>query len=79
MLSGKIGNEWIDQDRGRLNSARDSGKILVKDIRVNGLLGWIDKNFHCSIVYIIRHPCAVIASRLKLKWETHIEAFLGTA
>jgi hypothetical protein len=75
-LSGAICNEWVDQDRGRLNPARDSGKILVKDIRVNGLLGWIDKNFHCRIVYIVRNPFAVIASRLKLKWETHVEAFL---
>lgn len=77
VLSGRIGNEWVDQDRKRLDPSKYSDKILVKEIRANGMLAWMDKNFHCKIVYIIRHPCAVIASRMKLKWDTHFDAFLS--
>ena len=41
-------------------------KLIVKAIRLNRLLPWIDKGFQLrNITYIIRHPCAVIASQLK--------------
>jgi hypothetical protein len=76
VLSGSIENEWIDQDRQRLNPSKNPKGILIKDIRANGLLAWLNKYYGCRIVYIVRHPCAVIASRINLKWETHIDAFL---
>ena len=41
-------------------------KILVKFIRANRLLPWIFNNFRVrGIYYIIRHPCATIASQLE--------------
>jgi len=41
-------------------------KILVKFIRANRLLPWIVSNFQVKGTYfIIRHPCATIASQLK--------------
>jgi len=41
-------------------------KIIVKTIRLNRMLPWIVKRFQlrCNI-YMIRHPCSVIASQLK--------------
>jgi hypothetical protein len=41
------------------------------------MLAWIDQMFHPRIVFTIRHPCAVVLSRLKLKWETHLDVFLA--
>jgi hypothetical protein len=43
-----------------------SKKLIVKSIRLTRLLPWIDKRFQLrNITYIIRHPCAVIASQIK--------------
>jgi hypothetical protein len=41
-------------------------KIIVKSINMNRMLPWIAKRFDLRcIFFIIRHPCAVIASQLK--------------
>jgi len=73
VLSWGIHNAWIDCE----NKNFLVWKALVKSIRANLMLAWIDRNFHCPILYMVRHPCAVVLSRLKLNWETHLEVFLG--
>lgn len=75
LLNGAITNEWIDQDKNRLDPLADNGALLIKEIRVNGMLAWLSRNFPCSVVYLVRDPFAVVASRMKLGWETHIESF----
>ncbi len=42
-----------------------------KEIRANFMLSWLHNNFDAKIVYIIRHPCAVVSSILKRQnfWE----------
>jgi len=46
-----------------------ANKIVVKSIRLNQMLPWINKNFNLrKILFIIRHPCAVIASQIKSRW-----------
>ena len=41
-------------------------KLIVKSINLNRLLPWISKKFRLrQIFFIIRHPCAVVASQLK--------------
>ncbi|MGE3538795.1 MAG: hypothetical protein AB7N91_15355 [Candidatus Tectimicrobiota bacterium] len=76
VLRGHITNAWTDKDRPRLKVSQSAG-LLIKEIRVNGMLAWLDHHFHPTIVYIIRHPCAVIASRLQLQWDTPLEAILA--
>ncbi|QXE90919.1 sulfotransferase domain-containing protein [Geomonas subterranea] len=76
LFSGRIGNEWTDQDRKRLDPERDTGGVVIKEIRANGMLAWLSNNFPCRIVYLVRHPYAVIASRVKQQWDSHIEAYL---
>ncbi len=40
-------------------------KLLVKTVRLNRMLPWIQKRFQLKgIILIIRHPCAVIASQI---------------
>jgi hypothetical protein len=38
----------------------------IKFIRANLMLSWLKRQFDISTILIVRHPCAVIASRFKL-------------
>ena len=42
--------------------------LIVKFIRANLMLGWIKANFPCRILHVLRHPLAVIESKMRL-WE----------
>jgi hypothetical protein len=67
VFSGNIRDPWIDSQLDRIfHSLR-----IIKDIRVNLFLKWIHNHFpNIPILYIIRHPCAVVLSRLELHWDT---------
>ena len=39
-------------------------RYVIKEIRANLMLDWLSSRTNARIVYVIRHPCAVIASRL---------------
>lgn len=74
ILSGQIRDGWID----RFNTRVLVRKRLIKDIRAHLILKWIRRNFpEIPIILLLRHPCAVTSSKLKLDWETHLEDFLG--
>ena len=73
ILSGKIKNKWIDQ----YNMKYFCKKRLVKEIRINPSLKWVKLNFPTiPIVYIIRHPCAVTLSKMRLNWEDHLSNYI---
>ena len=69
VLTGGLRNPWTDRfHRGFLPKRR-----LIKDIRANLLLGWLGANFPgMPIVLLLRHPCAVVASRLALGWRDNL-------
>lgn len=74
ILAGEIRNAWIDQFNQRIFSR----KRLIKDIRIQLLLKWIKCHFpEIPVILLLRHPCAVANSKLKLGWETHLHDFLG--
>jgi hypothetical protein len=67
LFTGNIKNKWIDRHIDHLNPQYR----LIKDIRANLFLKWISDNFpQVPILFIIRHPCAVVLSRMKLGWAT---------
>lgn len=73
ILTGKIRNDWVDAH----NKKKISQKRLIKDIRANFILRWLYENFPgVKIILAMRHPCAVVNSRIKLNWNTHFEEFL---
>lgn len=73
ILSGRIRNEFVDS----LNTKWIARKRLVKDIRVNFLLGWIHARFpDTPIVLLLRHPCAVAVSAMKLGWKPPLDDVL---
>jgi hypothetical protein len=73
VLQGEIQNDWVNQEGHRWWANR----LLVKDIRITLALGWLSSLYNPRIVYVVRHPCAVVLSRLKLGWDTHLDAFMA--
>jgi hypothetical protein len=68
-LAGQLRSGWTD--RGGGGAAR---RRLVKDIRANLLLGWLAENFPgMPLVLLMRHPCAVVSSRLALGWRDNLD------
>ncbi len=66
VLTGGLRSLWSDRFNRRLVARRR----LIKDIRANLLLGWMHENFPgMPIVLLLRHPCAVVTSRLALGWN----------
>jgi hypothetical protein len=66
VLTGGLRSSWTD----RFNRKFVARRRLIKDIRANLLLGWMRENFPgMPIVLLLRHPCAVAASRLALGWR----------
>ena len=73
MLSGRLRSGWTD--RGGALVAR---RRLVKEIRANLLLGWLAENFPgMPLVLLLRHPAAVVSSRLALGWRDNLDETMG--
>jgi hypothetical protein len=76
VLTGRIRHPWIDR---HVEVLRPRWR-LVKEIRACLFLRWLHEQFpEIPILFIVRHPCAVVASRLQLGWATDsdIEPFLN--
>ena len=76
VFRGTVGNHWIDRQNERLRAEYR----LIKEIRINLALKWLHDNFpEVRILFIMRHPCAVVSSRMDLGWATDsdIEPFLS--
>ena len=68
-LTGRLRDPWADRFNGRILARRR----LIKDIRANLLLGWMRANFPgMPIILLLRHPCAVVTSRLDLGWKDNL-------
>ena len=73
-LTGALRDPWTD----RFNTAFVARRRLIKDIRANLLLAWMRRNFPgMPIVLLLRHPCAVAASRLALGWKDNLDETMG--
>ena len=69
VLTGGLRSRWTDRFHRKFIARRR----LIKDIRANLLLGWMRANFPgMPIILLLRHPCAVVASRLALGWKDNL-------
>jgi hypothetical protein len=67
LFAGAVRHPWIDREMAVLRPRFR----LVKDIRANLMLAWIHREFpEVPMLLVLRHPCAVVASRLRLGWAT---------
>ncbi|MEM6258904.1 MAG: sulfotransferase [Planctomycetota bacterium] len=74
LLEGRVRSRWTDQYNRKIFP---QGR-LIKAIRTNLVLGWIRN--HCpevKLLFAMRHPCAVVHSRVKLRWDTHLDQLLA--
>lgn len=73
VVQGKVRNLWIDSHNRKLLSKHR----LIKDIRANFILYYIYKYFpEIPIIFVIRHPCAVAYSKIKLGWKIDLDNLL---
>lgn len=71
ILTGRTGGAWIDT----FNRPGVYRRRLVKIIRGNLMLGWVRATFpHVPIVFLMRHPGAVIASWARQGWRQSLSA-----
>jgi hypothetical protein len=78
VFTGETRNHWIDHQNEQIYSQYR----LIKEIRINLALKWLHDNFpEVPILFLLRHPCAVVLSRMQLGWATDsdIEPFLSQA
>lgn len=69
MLTGRDHNAWTDKFNTPVTA--HAKHILVKEIRMNFSLRWIHAQVpEMPIIYIVRHPGAVISSQMRMKWGT---------
>jgi hypothetical protein len=73
VVTGRLRNTWVDFFNHRVFAR----KRLVKEIRANLFLKWLDRQFPgMPVVLLFRHPLAVAASRLHHGWSNDLEDFL---
>ena len=73
VVSGRFRNSWTDQ----FNHRRIYRKRLIKDVRANLFLHWLHRRFPAlPIVFLVRHPCAVVVSQQKALWRPSAAEFL---
>ncbi len=72
ILTGRYRTYLTDSHRTSLFS----GRYLIKEIRANLMLGYIYDHFQPTIIYMKRHPCAVVASRMRLNWRVDLDELL---
>jgi hypothetical protein len=67
VFTGEIRNRWIDRQNERIFPR----VRLVKEIRANLALKWLHDHFpEVPMIFLLRHPCAVVSSRMELGWAT---------
>ncbi len=74
VVTGQFRNPWAD----RYNRRLIAGQRIIKDIRVTHFVKWLQVNFPgMPIIYILRHPLAVVTSWRALGWIPRIEIYLN--
>lgn len=73
IFTARYRSYWTDHER----KAWFPKAYLIKEIRGNLMLGYIYRHFQPKIVYVVRHPCAVIASRLRVNWPADVSDILS--
>lgn len=65
ILAGQVHSPWVDKE----NRAIFPQRRLIKEIRINMILKWLHNRFpEVKIVFLVRHPCAVVESWLAMRF-----------
>ncbi|HEY5095257.1 MAG TPA: sulfotransferase [Candidatus Eremiobacteraceae bacterium] len=73
IFEGRIRNKWISAYNRRFVANRR----LIKDVRSLMMIGWIRAHFpDMPVILLLRHPCAVLNSLLRLHWHRNAAALI---
>ncbi|HSN76677.1 MAG TPA: sulfotransferase [Anaerolineae bacterium] len=72
VLTGQVRNRWTDA----VPIVQSPKGYLIKMIRANLMLGYLYDRFQPKLIYLVRHPCAVVNSRLRMGWTADVRALL---
>jgi hypothetical protein len=76
VFSGRLRGVWVDR---YVDCLRPRYRV-VKMVRANLMLGWIVHEYPLiPILFVIRHPCAVVLSRMEHGWDPDKEIRLVLA
>jgi len=74
VVSGRVRSDWSDL----LNKRLISGRRIIKEIRANLFMKWLHCLFPTTpMILLLRHPCAVAKSRMRLRWSTDVNSYLA--
>ncbi|MCB1102408.1 MAG: sulfotransferase [Kiritimatiellae bacterium] len=72
VFSGRVRSDWTDSQNRRFWCQ----ETLIKDICAPLSHKWLRNAFpDLRIILAIRHPCAVVTSRIKMGWSTDLDVF----
>jgi hypothetical protein len=70
VVGGEVRGRWIDGHATRVFPRLR----LIKDVRATLMLRWFHQRFRdVPVLYLLRHPCAVVLSRMRLGWATDVD------
>lgn len=77
ILSGHLMSPYLCQQTSP-QQLRNANYLLVKFCRANQILPWLTRQFNFAYppIYLVRHPCAVVASQLTQGGWTKVAPFL---
>jgi hypothetical protein len=67
---------WLAETQYRRLKQR-AARCVTKEIRANLLLTWLGHHFSTQIIFLTRHPCSVVGSRLRLQWPHDLTGVLS--
>jgi hypothetical protein len=71
IFEGRVRNWWMSA----YNKRSIARRRLIKDVRCLMMIGWIHAHFpEMPVILLLRHPCAVLNSILKLRWHSNAAA-----
>ena len=74
IANGRVRGKWVDQANRRWMSR----KRLIKEVRGQLFLRWFATEFpEVPVILLLRHPCAVVESRVRLGWEAELGDLLA--
>jgi hypothetical protein len=74
ILTGRVRNRWIDHH----NTVHVAHRRLAKEIRANNWVGWAaDRWPQMTVVFVVRHPMAVVSSGGSLGWGDGLDRVLS--
>ena len=72
ILFGSSDNEWVNKISRHNN--KNAKRLLVKEIRLNARLAWLQNNFpKIKVVYIVRDPYSVAYSSTERGWSAEVQ------